>query len=295
MSEEQLFSLKNYFYLGCYQQAISEALAMTTTSDSVQNECNFYMYRSYIEQGQHRMVLDELSDDAPMPLQAVKLLAQYTSGSRDSKDAALLQLKQMLSDPTVAGDAQVQLIAGSLFLQEQDFKEALKCTHQSQHLETMSLVVHTYLAMSRSDLAKKQVALMQQQDDDATLTKLASGWVSLSQGGTKCQDALYEFQELAEKYSTSLLILNGMALCNLHMGKFDEAERLLQEALSKNATDVNTLANLIVCMHHLHKPVEHTNRYMAQLKSVSPFHPWIVRSASLDETFDQCVMQLAQA
>eukprot|EP00966_Prymnesium_polylepis_P269534 6226687-Prymnesium_polylepis.1 len=34
----------------------------------------------------------------------------------------------------------------------------------------------------------------------------------------------------------SLLLLNSMALCNMHLGQFDEAERLLQEGLTKNAT-----------------------------------------------------------
>ena len=33
------------------------------------------------------------------------------------------------------------------------------------------------------------------------------------------------------------------------MGKFDEAERVLQEAMSKSATDPNTLANMAATMH----------------------------------------------
>ena len=69
----------------------------------------------------------------------------------------------------------------------------------------------------------------------------------MAEGGDKFQDALYEFQELGEKYAMSAKLLNGMALCNLHMGKFEEAERLLQDCLSKSATDVNTLANTVVC------------------------------------------------
>ena len=74
---------------------------------------------------------------------------------------------------------------------------------------------------------------MQQQDDDATLTKLAGAWVSMAEGGDKYQDALYEFQELGEKYNMSLMLTNGMALANLHMGKYDDAEILLQQSLSK--------------------------------------------------------------
>merc|ERR1719421_2820599 len=131
--------------------------------------------------------------------------------------------------------------------------------------------------MSRVDLARKQLGLMQQSDDDATLTKLAGAWVSMAEGGGKYQDALYEFQELGEKYNMSNTLTNGMALANLHMGKYDEAERLLQEALSKSSTDVDALSNMVVTMHHLRKPQDVTARFLNQLRAVAPTHPWIAR------------------
>lgn len=34
----------------------------------------------------------------------------------------------------------------------------------------------------------------------------------------------------------------------MHMGYFDEAERLLHDALSKSANDANSLMNLLVCL-----------------------------------------------
>jgi len=289
MSEEELWSVKNNFYLGCYQQAISEALSAPSSP-----MCMFYMYRAYIEQAQYRMVLDEVGHDAPMALQAVKLLASYQAGGRDAKDMALVQLKEWLSSPRAATEPQLMLIAALIYSHEGDTKEALKCVHQSADLETMSLVAHIFLAMSRVDLARKQVGLMQQQDDDATLTKLAHAWVSMAEGGEKYQDALYEFQELGEKYNMSLLLTNGMALANLHMGKYDEAERLLQEGLGKSATDVNTLANMVVTMHFLRKPFDVTSRYVNQLRSVAPTHPWIVKYGGFEESFERCAAQ-AQA
>jgi coatomer protein complex subunit epsilon len=92
----------------------------------------------------------------------------------------------------------------------------------------------------------------------------------------------------------SLLLTNGMALANLHMGKYDEAERLLQEGLGKSATDVNTLANMVVTMHFLRKPFDVTSRYVNQLRSVAPTHPWIVKYGGFEESFERCAAQ-AQA
>lgn len=55
----------------------------------------------------------------------------------------------------------------------------------------------------------------------------------LKQGGSKIQEAYLIFQDFSEKYQMTSLILNGKAVCCMHMGNFDEAETLLLEALNK--------------------------------------------------------------
>jgi len=91
----------------------------------------------------------------------------------------------------------------------------------------------------------------------------------------------------------SLMLTNGMALANLHMGKYDEAERLLQEALSKSASDADTLANMVTTAQHLRKPADVIGRYVAQLRSVSPHHPWIIKHGDLEASFERCAAQMA--
>ena len=125
--------------------------------------------------------------------------------------------------------------------------------------------------MFRNDHAEKQLKVMQQIDEDHTLTQLANAWLNLSlvqiwvaityfkvwvvicgigntidavmqvvslfscdmQGGSKVQEAYYIFQDFCDKYVQTALLLNGKAVCCMQMGRFDEAETALLEALNK--------------------------------------------------------------
>jgi hypothetical protein len=74
-----------------------------------------------------------------------------------------------------------------------------------------------------------------------------------------------------------------------------DAEELLQQAQAKSSNDVNTMANMAVCLQHLEKPPEVVNRYVAQLKDAAPKHPWSERHAELSESFDRCAAQFGKA
>ena len=58
----------------------------------------------------------------------------------------------------------------------------------------------------------------------------------LIKGGEKCQEAYFIFQELGDKYTPTVMLLNGQAACYMRMGKFEDAESTLQEALEKAST-----------------------------------------------------------
>jgi len=109
-----LFQVYNSFHLGAYQVAINEAsdLLDLSPSESVEKDC--YVYRSYIALGSYQLVMDEIPDDSPSALQAVKSLATYLANPLDRETQAQ-KMKDMLEDPAIAQNATVQLMAATIF------------------------------------------------------------------------------------------------------------------------------------------------------------------------------------
>ena len=64
MDPDELFTLRNYFFLGCYQMAINEASSVNALSEQTRVDKDFFMYRAYVGLGNCRMVLDEVRADA---------------------------------------------------------------------------------------------------------------------------------------------------------------------------------------------------------------------------------------
>lgn len=162
--------------------------------------------------------------------------------------------------------------------------EALKCANAGNPtLDMMAVSVASYLKIDRPDYAEKQVKAMAAVDDDATLTQLSMAWTNLALGGAKVQEAFYIFQELGEKNTWTAKLLVGNAAAHMLMGQYDEAERDLLDALQKDSKDVDALANLVVCSHHLGKP---TSRYVNQLTMADGKHPILARRDEFSKAFD---------
>ncbi|XP_031092819.1 coatomer subunit epsilon-1-like isoform X2 [Ipomoea triloba] len=285
---DPLFGLRNNFYLGAYQAAINNSEVPNLSPDDVV-ERDALVFRSYIALGSYQLVISEIDASASTPLQAVKLLAIYLSGP-EKKEMVISSLHELLGDPAVGSNPILRLIAGIIFMHEQDYNEALKYTNAGGTMELHALNVQIFIKMHRSDYAEKQLRIMQQIDEDHTLTQLANAWLNMAVGGSKIQEAYLIFQDFSEKYPMTSLVLNGKAVCCMHMGNFDEAETLLLEALNKDAKDPETLANLVVCSLHLGKP---SSRYLSQLKLSHPNHMLVKRSSSAEENFDRAVQTIA--
>ncbi|KAL6651502.1 hypothetical protein ACP70R_010427 [Stipagrostis hirtigluma subsp. patula] len=292
-SPDRLFGLRNSFYIGAYHAAITSSQSVPAHGLSPDDlaERDAILYRSYIAIGSHQLVINEIGPSAATPLQAVKLLAVYLSGgAAGNKESVISRLRELLADPAVGTNPILRLMAGTIFMHERDYAEALKHTNYGGNMELLALNVQIYLQMHRADHAEKQLRIMQQLDEDHTLTQLANAWVDIVMGGPKIQEAYLIFQDLSEKYPSTCMILNGKALCSMHMGNFEEAEGLLLESLNKDAKDAETLANLIVCSLNLGKSA---TRYLNQLKLAQPDHMLVKRVSSAEDSFNKACQAMA--
>ena len=286
---DALFPVYNNFFIGNYQVCINEAYELSNLSgtDAVERDC--YLYRSHIALGHCQLVIDEINDDAATALQAVKCLATYKSRELE-REQCVSTINEWLADDLVKANPTVQLVAALILADEGNTVEALKCCHTGLSLELMGLMIHLLVKMDRPELAENHLRVMQAADDDATLTQLATAWVNLAQGGGKIQDAFYVYQELGDKYSWTSKLYNGSAVCQMAMGRYDDAEKDLVEALQRDSKDPDTLQNLAVCSLHLGKPV---TRFVNQLKTLTPKPACIATIEALEQSFDQAAAQHA--
>lgn len=200
----------------------------------------------------------------------------------------LESFERFLADPALSKNHTLLLCAASVFAREGNYPEALKACNSVAHLELQALCVQILLAMDRPDVAERTVKAMVAVDDDATLTQLAGAWCSLALGGgAKLQEAAYAFQELGDKFSWTPKLYCGTAVCHMQQGQWEEAEKDLMEAVTKDGKDPETLANLVVCSLHLGRRTSAKMRtYLAQLRAVAPAHPLLARQAASEAAFD---------
>jgi coatomer protein complex subunit epsilon len=114
-------------------------------------------------------------------------------------------------------------------------------------VDAIALTIQIHLEQDRNDLAFKQLMSIKSWAQDSLLVNLAESWLGLRMGGKKYQQAFYVYEELAQAESTSASFsLVSQAVAELHLGRLEEAEAALTQAIEKEPGNANALANMIV-------------------------------------------------
>ena len=201
-----------------------------------------------------------------------------------------------MSSPDLSKDVTLQLLASQMFLAAGKLKESLSLVHggdASENLEKLSMQVQIYLRIDRPDLAAKSLKAMQDLDDDDTLTQLTSAWMGLASGAVdKVTEAAFLLQELLEKFGPSVVVLNSLAVAEIHQRNYAQAFAYTKQARElslKGGAKVSaeTLLNSIVCLQHLRKGAEIIDKITAELKAAYPRHKWIKKQAEMEAQFEK--------
>ncbi|XP_006882958.1 PREDICTED: coatomer subunit epsilon-like isoform X2 [Elephantulus edwardii] len=180
---DELFDMKNAFYIGSYQQCINEAQRVKPSSPERDVERDVFLYRTYLAQRKYGVVLDEIKPSSVPELQAVRMLAEYLA-SESQRDAVVAHLdREMSRNVDVTNNTTFLLMAASIYLHDGNPDAALRALHQGDSLVCSAMVVQILLKLDHLDLARKELKKMQDQDEDATLTQLATAWVNLADSG----------------------------------------------------------------------------------------------------------------
>lgn len=283
--------VENAFYIGNYQTCINECNKISKPS----LEKDIYMYRSYIAQHKYRVVLDEIKSTNETPLLALRYLAEYMSNNTRMEEVVAFfdeKFQENFDELHVIWS----VVGAIIYCNEQNYEAAIKVVTRKMamnaDLELLSLHIHCLLKMSRVDLAKENVlTVMQRMDDDATLTQLSQAWVNIQIGGEKLQDAFFIFQDLCDKFSPTLLLLNGQAVCYIGQQKYEEAEQVLRECLNRDPNNYDTLINLLALSQQKDKNNSQFSRYLSQILEEHKGSSLVTAYNKRQAEFDRLVLQ----
>ncbi|KAJ8127143.1 hypothetical protein O1611_g6494 [Lasiodiplodia mahajangana] len=121
--------------------------------------------------------------------------------------------------------------------------------------------------------------------------KLGGRNITVPSGGEKYQQSFYVFEELAQAPATSSIVtLVSQAVCELHLGRVEEAQVALEQALQKQPDYADAIANLLVLTVVTGKDA---TELTSSLKKVAPQHTLLTDLEEKSDLFDKAAAKFS--
>ena len=243
------------------------------------------------------MVINDIPDSAPQPLQAIKLLASLRAGKVTPEEVKSKFAEWLSGESPSSNDPTTRAIAASLALADGDFVGALRACHGGSSRRPLSpelraISVQALLAADRPELAEAAAADLASSDDDGALGTLAAAWAGLALGGRRAEEAREIYAELADRFGASPRLSAGAAAAALRCRDWEAAERSALDAFAEDAKSGDALCCAAAAAAHLGKHAA-AGRHRGQLLSTAPGHPMAVSAAAFEEAFDRAASAYA--
>ncbi|EXJ92540.1 hypothetical protein A1O3_01092 [Capronia epimyces CBS 606.96] len=279
--EGELLTITTAFYTHAYQSVLDYDTSALSSDNK--KTAQTLKYRAQIALGQATAVLSSLKSSKDAASRSIVALAQQNSGDSSAVETAASLAE---SDPE---DAVVQICAGTVLAAAGEYAKAIELLNKHQgSLEAVALLVQIHLIQNRTDLAVKEVAAAKRWAQDSLLINLAEAWTNIREGGSdKYQSAFYVYEELASTPgTTSPTALVGQAVAELHLGRSEEAEAALQQAVALENVNIQAIANSVVLASLVGKKPEAVQELLQQLQEKDRDHTLLKDLAEKSQAFD---------
>jgi len=288
MADDELQEVRDNFYVGNFQKALTLCETTTPSNDIAQSELGATLARCCLSIPLFdRLKVMQNSDCAGQ--RAAALMAVIMKSKNEQQKASAKERLVALAKETQ--DMSSAMLSAISLAMDGSWTEAVQLTKAHPTLEMQALCVFFCLACNQVTVAEKILHEMSGSNDDSASFRLASAAVKLATGDP--EEAYLTYCDLStqlppvegEDSSTgSVLLQTGKALANMQRGMYAEAVEDLQRAVSVAPNDPDVLVNLCCCMIHLEKREEFQQCY-AKLEQACPTHPYVAKTQGLTSAF----------
>jgi len=290
MADDELQEVRDNFYVGNFQKALSMAEGASTSSDFAQSELGALLARCFLSTNNVDRLKSKEMQNSEFPGQRAAVFTMIMMKSRQEAQRASAK-ERLLSLAKETQDMSCTLLAAVAHALDGNWTEAAELTKAHPTLEMQALCVMFALSCNQVGMAEKMLNEMQGSNDDSAAFRLANAAVKMAVGDP--EEAYLTYCDLSSQFppkddeesgSGSVLLQVGKAIANMQRGMYSEAVEDLQRAFAVSPGDADVLVNLCCCMTHLGKK-EEFQQYYSKLEQAAPTHPYVVKTQGMKNVF----------